>query len=131
MDESVLTEGHIALLVQTFYDRVRLDDELGPVFNSVVKDWEHHHDVVADFWSRTLLGTQRYQRHPFAVHQKLPIRREHFGAWLALFRETAQEILPPEAAKVAIGRAEFMAQSFRTGLFPLDPVRPARQRGTE
>lgn len=121
MDNTQLTESHIAALVQTFYDRVRLDELLGPVFAAAVHDWEHHEAIIADFWSRVLLGTMRYQRHPFATHMRLPIEREHFDRWLSLFRDAAHETLPEEAARIAIGRAEFMAQSFRAGLFPLDP----------
>lgn len=123
-----LTEEMIARLVQVFYDRARLHEELGPVFNQAVGDWDHHLAIVTDFWSSALLGTKRYTRHPFPVHMNLPIEREHFGQWLALFRETAMETLPPEAARHAIGRAEFMAESFRAGLYPFDPVRaPGKQ----
>lgn len=120
-----VTEAQIAELVQVFYDRARLDDDLGPVFNNAVGDWDHHLAIVTDFWSNALLGTKRYTGHPFPVHMRLPITREHFGQWLALFREAAEEILPPETAKLAIGRAEFMAKSFRAGLFPFDPVVPS------
>ncbi|MBR0567095.1 group III truncated hemoglobin [Azoarcus sp. L1K30] len=126
-----LTEEMIAELVQVFYDRARLDDDLGPVFNNAVGDWDHHLGVVTDFWSNALLGTQRYAGHPFPVHMNLPIKREHFGQWLALFRDTAEEVLPPEAARLAIGRAEFMAKSFRAGLFPFDPVVPSSATRTK
>lgn len=123
-----LTEEMIAHLVQVFYDRARLHDELGPLFNAAVGDWAHHLAIVTDFWSSALLGTKRYARHPFPVHMNLPIEREHFGLWLTLFREAAEETLPPEAARQAIGRAEFMAESFRAGLYPFDPVRPPGKR---
>lgn len=122
-----LTEDMIARLVHVFYDRARLHDELGPVFNAAVGDWDHHLGVVTDFWSNALLGTKRYGRHPFPAHINLPIEREHFGLWLSLFREAAEETLPADAARKAIGRAEFMAKSFHAGLFPLDPaLRTAR-----
>lgn len=126
-DERPPTEDEIALLVQRFYDRARLHDELGPVFNNAVGDWDHHLAVIRDFWSNALLGTRRYGRHPFPAHMRLPIERQHFEQWLSLFRETAVEVLPPAAARQAIGRAEFMAESFRAGLFPFDPVGRPRQ----
>lgn len=120
-----LTEEHLAKLVQVFYERARADPGLGPLFNSVVSDWAHHTQVVHDFWSHALLGTQRYKSHPYPVHVGLPIQREHFDQWLALFRPAARETLPEEAATRAISRAEHMAESFRAGLFPLDPIRRA------
>ena len=127
-EKTELTEEMIAHLVQVFYDRARLHDELGPLFNAAVGDWDHHLGIVTDFWSSTLLGTKRYTRHPFPVHMNLPIAREHFGLWLTLFREAAAETLPAAAARQAIGRAEFMAESFRAGLFPFDPARAPRKR---
>lgn len=119
-----LTEQHIANLVHTFYGRARQHPSLGPLFNAAVSDWDHHLGIVADFWSNSLLRTSRYQGHAFPVHMNLPIKREHFGQWLELFREAARETLPEEAARAAIGRAEFMAESFRAGLFPFDPPTP-------
>ena len=38
--------------------------------------------------------------------------------WLTLFRQTALEVLPADAAAMAISRAEQMTKSFRMGLFP-------------
>ncbi|NMG35116.1 globin family protein [Azoarcus sp. TTM-91] len=129
LSDENLSEETIARLVQVFYDRARLHDELGPLFNAAVGDWDHHLGIVADFWSQALLGTGRYKRHAFPVHMNLPIQREHFDHWLALFREAAEEVLPPNAARTAIGRAEFMAESFRAGLFPFDTPLPPRSGG--
>jgi hemoglobin len=120
-----LTEDHLAKLVQVFYERARAHPELGKLFSAVVTDWDHHLGVVHDFWSHALLGTQRYKSHPYPAHVGLPIQRDHFDQWLALFRQAALETLPEEAATRAIARAEHMAESFRAGLFPLDPIRRA------
>jgi hemoglobin len=115
-----VTEQDLARLVAVFYDRARRHPDLGPVFG-VVADWDHHLEIVRDFWSHALLGSGRYTRSPFPVHIGLPIRREHFGQWLELFREAVAETLPAEAGARAIARAEHMAESFRVGLFPFDP----------
>ena len=73
--------------------------------------------AICDFWSRILLGTERYAGSPYPVHTRLPVQPEHFERWLALFREAAVEFLPPASAEIAIGKAEMMANSFRAGLF--------------
>ena len=78
---------------------------------------DHHLRVICDFWSRILLGTERYAGSPYPVHTRLPVQPEHFERWLALFREAAVEFLPPASAEIAIGKAEMMANSFRAGLF--------------
>ena len=128
--ESTLDEQHIAQLVRSFYGRARADALLRPVFEDAITDWDEHHRIVEDFWSRTLLGTNRYQGHPYGVHTRLSLRPEHFDHWLALFRETAMEVLPPTAAGQAIARVEHMAESFKVGLFtfehPLPPTHGKR-----
>lgn len=110
-------EQQIADLVSRFYQRALDNDSLRPVFEAAISDWETHHRVVRDFWSRTLLGTSRYRGHPYPVHAQLPLKPGHFDAWLALFRDTAREVLPADAAEQAIARAEHMAESFKTGMF--------------
>lgn len=117
-----LTEAHLAQLVSVFYERARAHPDLGLLFNTAISDWDHHLGVVRDFWSHVLLGTQRYQSHPYPSHVGLPIRREHFDHWLDLFRSAARETLPEEAALRAIAKAEHMAESFRAGLLPFDPL---------
>ena len=109
-------EQQVATLVQRFYERALADDALRPVFQQAISDWDTHHRVVGDFWSKTLLGTQRYQGHPYVVHARLPLTNEHFARWLALFRATAEEVLSADLAAQAIARAEHMAESFQAGI---------------
>ena len=112
-----LNEEVIADLVRVFYQRAAADPQLQEIFNSVIADWDEHHRIVQDFWSKVLLDTTRYQGHPYPLHTRLPINLEHFDIWLGYFRETATELLPSAAAKIAIARAEMMAESFKTGMF--------------
>ncbi len=110
-------ERQIAELVSRFYQRALQNDKLRPIFEAAIADWNMHHRIVQDFWSKTLLGTNRYQGHPYSVHAQLPLQPEHFGIWLDLFRDTAREVLPPDTAESAINRAEHMAESFQAGMF--------------
>jgi hemoglobin len=112
------TEEQIADLVRRFYARARADDRLGPLFEAAISDWDGHMKIVQDFWSHVLLGTSRYKSHPFPAHRDLPIELDHFDRWLDLFRRSAEEALPPAAARKVIARAEHMTESFRVGLFP-------------
>lgn len=103
--------------VRRFYAKGAEDSLLGPIFTTI-HDLERHMGVVADFWSRSLLGTERYQGQPFAAHIDLPVEPEHFRRWLELFSETASEILPKTQAEQAIAKAAHMTQCFQAGLFP-------------
>jgi len=126
--ETIEMEQAITNLVRDFYAKARKDPDLGPIFNTAVDDWDVHLRVVANFWSKVLLQTDRYNGHPYVAHVKLPIELEHFGIWLKLFTETANEVLPPDYAEKAIAKAHHMAESFRVGLFPFQDQegRPSR-----
>ncbi len=112
LDEAVIEE-----LVRVFYQRAANDPRLKSIFDHVIHDWDAHHQVVQDFWSRALLDTERYKGHPYPLHARLPLQLEHFDVWLEHFRLTASEVLPEQAAARAIARAEHMAESFKTGMF--------------
>jgi len=110
-------EVAISTCVRAFYDKGLADPLLGPIFGAI-PELDHHLDVIANFWSKSLLGTDRYQGHPFAVHVALPVEPEHFARWLELFTEAARENLPPAEAEQAIAKATHMSQCFQGGLFP-------------
>lgn len=111
-----LTEQHISDLVDRFYAKVRLDDEIGPIFNAIVGDWPHHLAKLKDFWSSAMLRTGRYRGHPMMVHLQLPIDRNHFERWLALFEETAYEVFPAIHAADILDKAQRIAMNFQAGL---------------
>jgi len=129
--ETIEVEQAIGRLVEDFYAKARKDETLGPIFNSVVDDWPVHLRVVGNFWTKVLLGIDRYSGHPFVHHMKLPIELEHFDIWLKLFAETAYETLPKDYADKALAKANHMAESFKSGLFPFQDAngRPSRHPG--
>jgi hemoglobin len=104
--------------VRAFYAKGVKDPLLGSVFANAIPDLEGHIEIVQNFWSKSLLGTERYDRQPFAAHINLPIEPEHFQRWLELFIEAARETLPQTQAEQAIAKASHMAQCFQSGLFP-------------
>lgn len=128
--EAAATEVQIAQLVERFYALALQDEDLRRVFNLAIWDWDSHHRDVVDFWSRVLLGTNRYRGTPYAVHARLPLTPEHFERWLTYFRQAADQCLPVEAARRAIARAEHMSDAFMAGMFtfpgPMPPLRTRR-----
>jgi len=111
-----LDECHLATLVDRFYDKVRTDPLLGPVFKSRVDDWDAHKVLMTSFWSTVALRTGHYRGNPLARHQPLPIGVAHFQRWLALWHETAGEVLDEEPAALMIGYAERIGYGLRVGL---------------
>jgi len=112
-----IDEAMIKQLVYDFYDRIRADAVLGPIFEAEISDWDPHLAKMVDFWSSVLLMTKRYEGRPVPAHVKIPgLERAHFGHWLALFETTARESLPVEAADLFIDRAHRIAQSLQLSL---------------
>jgi hemoglobin len=104
-------------LVQAFYAKVRRDGVLGPIFNTTIEDWDCHLEKLCAFWSSVTLMTGCYKGRPIEVHARLPnLSDKHFARWLELFRGTARELCPPEAARSFIDRAERISDSLKLGI---------------
>jgi hemoglobin len=123
-----IDETGLAVLVDRFYDKVRADPMLGPVFDATVHDWDKHKRTLVSFWSSVALGTQRYRGSPMSAHRRQPIRAEHFDRWLALWRETMPEVFDEAPAARMVEYAERIGNSLRMGL-GLSERRGARPLG--
>ena len=113
---SKITEPEISTLVDTFYAKVRVDPDIGPIFNATIDDWPHHLATLKDFWSTVLLTTGRYKGQPLMTHLQLPLDPDHFERWLALFAETANQVLPPAHAATVIEKSHRIAKNFKEGI---------------
>lgn len=122
MQETGLDETILRDLVHRFYDRVRADPVLGPVFAVRITDWAPHLERMVAFWSSVALMTGRYHGAPVPAHATLPVTWAHFDRWLDLFRQTATEVCPPAGAAHVIERAERIARSLHMAVE--DAARP-------
>ncbi len=111
-----LTESSIAALVDRFYEQVRRDSKLGPVFNAVVVDWDEHKRLLTSFWASVALGARSYRGNPLGKHRPLPIDDSHFERWLELWHETTHEVLNEQAAASLTAYAHRIAQGLRVGI---------------
>ena len=114
------SERLIRRVVYRFYERVRADAELAPIFGRRIApaDWPAHLERMTDFWSSVLLMSGRYKGKPLPAHQRISeARPDHFERWLALFRETVKGECRAEAAAIFIDRAERIAQSLQMAMF--------------
>ncbi len=111
-----IDEALIHRLVHTFYDRVRADALLGPVFEARIQDWVPHLARMCAFWSSVALMSGQYHGRPMQAHAPLPVDAQHFDRWLALFESTAADVCPPVAAAHFIAKARMIAQSLELGI---------------
>lgn len=110
--------AYIALLVDSFYDRVRADAMLGPIFNTRISDWPKHLQQMKHFWASVLHASGTFSGNPMAKHIAIAkIEEAEFRRWLTLFDETLAAIEPhPEASAMVAARARQIADSLLTGI---------------
>ena len=107
----IQTRSDIILLVDRFYEKVKQDQLLAPVFAHL--DWPKHLPIMYNFWSSMLLGDQSYLGNPFQKHVGLPIGPQHFEQWLRIFTTTIDENFTGAIAEEAKGRAQSIAGIFQ------------------
>ncbi len=121
---NTITEDGICRLVDSFYDKVRADPELGPVFEAAIHDWPPHLNKMYAFWSSVMLTTGRYKGNPLIKHMVLPgITPALFTQWLKLFDQTCTELFDDDISAAFRVKAERIAESLQLGIF-YRPDRP-------
>ena len=114
MKNEILNIGDVKQLVDTFYDKVREDALLNPIFNNVIQEhWPEHMEKMYKFWQTILLEEHTYFGSPFVPHAKLPVEKEHFDRWLQLFFSNIDDQFKGEKAEEAKWRAKKMAEMFQ------------------
>ncbi len=104
----ITERADIVRLVDTFYERVRADTLLSPIFEDVARvDWESHLPKMYDFWESVLFGTVRFKGNPLVVHRALARRTRltttEFNRWLQLFHASVDALfMGPYAAEAKL-----------------------------
>jgi hemoglobin len=101
----------IELFVNEFYNKVKADDLLEPVFGNL--NWPQHLPIMYNFWGSLLLGDQTYSGNPLQKHLPLAIDSKHFDQWLKLFIQTLDENFTGEKTAEAKLRAQSIAHIFQ------------------
>ncbi|WP_114285802.1 group III truncated hemoglobin [Candidatus Halocynthiibacter alkanivorans] len=94
-----ITSDEIALLMTRFYQKVRADAVLGPVFAAHVgaedAPWPKHEAKIGAFWRNAILFDRSYSGNPMQKHLAAHgVIAEHFEIWLAHFDATLAEVFP-------------------------------------
>ena len=103
----------------TFYEKALEDEVLSPFFIDEIsdditdEDWDHHIELLADFWLAKMLGEDTYYGNFVGAHVKMPhLKRETFERWLELFSATADEVYAPEIAMKFKKKGKQFSQEF-------------------
>lgn len=114
MKYDITLRSDIERLIDAFYEKVKADPVIGYIFNDIARvDWPRHLPIMYDFWEFLLLNGKNYTGNPiqkhFDLHEKHPLRAEHFDRWLVLFQATVDELFAGPVADDAKGRAAAIA----------------------
>lgn len=109
----IKNQSDIKILVDSFYEKVRADQLIGPIFNEEAQvNWDEHLPKLYAFWSDLLFGTTAYNGRPFPPHIRFNLELLHFERWLQLFIMTVDEHFSGNKAEEAKQRALRIAQNF-------------------
>lgn len=108
----------VKVLVDRFYEKVRADELIGPIFNSRIADdkWSIHLERMYTFWNTILFDASEYKGNPFQKHIPLKIDKSHFDRWLLLFESVLTENFKGVKADEALMRAQNIAHIFEQKL---------------
>lgn len=114
MKKDIETREDIMILVNSFYNHVKKDKLIGPIFTEVADiDWHTHLPKMYDFWETVLLGKASYSGNTLKVHLDLnhqfKLMGSHFDHWLILFKTTIDEFFEGPNAQQAKNKAESIA----------------------
>ncbi len=97
MKTDIKNRNDIERLVNSFYDKIKIDEEISYFFNKVTKvKWEEHLPKMYDFFENILFFEGNYEGNPMVTHEELhkksPVNHSHFEHWNELFDKTVNEL---------------------------------------
>ena len=125
--KDISTLDDIKVLVNSFYEDVRKDSLLGPIFNTIIQDrWPEHLNKMYRFWQTVLLNEHTYSGSPFLPHAKLDVDQLHFDRWLEMWHQNIDSRFEGEIAKEAKWRGDKMAVMFlsKISYYKNNPAKP-------
>lgn len=123
-DDIVLDEECLHKVVEAFYAQVRVDSQLGPVFNQSVADWDDHHSRLTDFWHSLMLTSGRYKGNPIALQlaHAQAMTPQNFERWLTLWQQTTNALMRPAIAQAMQAKATRVAESLHLAILYRRPA---------
>ncbi len=115
MKKDIETIEDIKKMVDGFYEKVRDNELLSPIFRERIENkWPEHLEKMYRFWQTILLETHTYSGAPFAPHADMPVNEIHFIEWVKLFTSTVNDLFTGPIADEAKRRGTLMAAIFNS-----------------
>jgi hemoglobin len=116
--QDIQTTDDIQFLIENFYKKATIDDEIGFFFTKIAKtDFDHHLPIMVSFWAFLLLNKEGFQgnmmRAHIDLHQKFPLTEAHFNRWLELWNANIDENFKGDKAEDAKQRAYTIGLTMR------------------
>lgn len=121
------TNEDVVLLLNGFYQRVKTDPILYPIFNLIIRDrYEEHMRQMYRFWQTVLLEAKTHHGVPFFASASLLIEPKHFAQWLKLWHANIDDLFKGEKADEAKWRGDRIAVVYllKLGKFKNYAARP-------
>lgn len=123
MKTDIENRADIETLVNRFYEKVKTDDILAPIFNVLITvNWNTHLPAMYRFWENIILYTGSYTGNPMTLHKyiqnKISFSADQFDRWIQLFNQTTDELFEGKNASLAKQRASGIAAVMKHKLLP-------------
>jgi hemoglobin len=110
MKTDIIHRNDIEKLVNAFYEKIKINPNIGFFFSDVVKvDWNQHLPIMYDFWENIVFHTDNFSGNPMAKHRNVnqihAIKKEHFKVWEELFINTVDELFEGKNAELIKNKA--------------------------
>lgn len=106
-----ITTDRIRTMVECFYNTIQQDTMLGPIFDSIVQDWDAHYEKMTRFWSSAVLRAGTYSGRPIEAHRFGGLTEAHFRHWVSLFSKSCNDVFTEQEASIFIELGKKMASS--------------------
>lgn len=110
------TSDDVKILVDSFYVEVLKEPLLSPFFKHL--NFQEHLPKMYHFWEFVLLDKPGYTTNVFDKHAHMPLSKEHFEKWVALFQATVDRLFEGEVAAQAKLRAATLGWTFAEKMKP-------------
>jgi hemoglobin len=104
--KDIETKEDILLIVTEFYNQLLADDRINFFFTKIThvdQHLEEHLEILCTFWEQALFLKGGYYNNMFQihknVHEKSPLKKEHYEIWLQHLYTTIDKYFKGEKAE--------------------------------
>lgn len=109
MKKDISGKEDVIRMVDEFYNRIRKDNLLAPLFIHHVKDPVTHLKLMYEFWENVIFFSGNYAGNPMnahvKVHKETPLEIQHFIRWNVLFNATVDDLFSGKHAEMVKQKA--------------------------